>query len=43
MDAKTDLLGKDVRMLSITEEDDPFTLLPVLVRADEVANSVAFK
>ena len=43
VDAKTDLLGKDVRMLSITEEDDPFTLLPVLVRADEVANSVAFK
>lgn len=42
VDAKADRLAKDISALSSTEEDNPFSLLPVLVRSDEVANSAAF-
>lgn len=42
VDAKADRLTKDMQVLAAAEEDDLFTLLPLLARADEVANSSAF-
>jgi len=42
VEAKSERLAKDTLALSTTEEGDPYTLLPVLVRADEVANAATF-
>lgn len=42
VDAKAERLAKDALGLSATEEGDPYTLLPILVRADEVANGATF-
>lgn len=43
VDVKADRLANDARALAQSDGDDPYSLLPVLVHADDVPNSVAFK